>query len=133
MTGDILDFSRTEADFSSLIFKSLFMLAVWIILLSLTRKACTLIALSFWSHPIPVERALIPSELPHPNPPGGAIPFGIPLLNASEKEIDKFMMFVHKNKLISRETPTKNKQDTKWSLQDVAICAAAYKGQLVSE
>jgi len=77
MMTDYLDFSSNEAGLSEFIVKSAFMLLVWILLLSLTRRACTIIASVFWSHPIPFGAVYIPSNIPHPNPPGSAVPFDL--------------------------------------------------------
>jgi hypothetical protein len=87
-------------------------------------RLCLVIATMFWSDPIPIKLAFIPSKLPHPNVPGSAIPFDIPLLKASEREIENFMLFIRK--------VNTNTGGNHWVLQDVANCAASYKGQLVS-
>ena len=95
------------------------MLAVWISILTFVKYASNAIATIFWSQPIPIDAASIPSKLPHPNPSGGAIPFDIPLGKATNKQIQTFMIFRGNS---GRE-----------SMQQVANCAAEYKGLLYEE
>ncbi|KAL3787912.1 hypothetical protein HJC23_000154, partial [Cyclotella cryptica] len=120
-----LDFNNSVDTPTSFLLKSVFMLVVWVSLLSLTRRSCQAIATIFWSQPIPINSASIPSKLPHPNAPGSAIPFDIPLLKASERDIENFMLFMRKINLYTG--------DNRWLLQDVANSAAAYKGRLYEE
>lgn len=135
-THQRLDFTSNEADPISLLLRSAVMLAVWVAILSIVRRCCTVLASVLWSHPIPIQAAFIPSKLPHPNPPGGAIPFDIPLVGASEDAIEKFMIFMLKGNQGYVDVQTRNINNTtdkKWTLQDIANYAAAYKGQLVRE
>ena len=73
------------------------------------------------TRPMPPSRAYIPSELPHPNPPGSAVLFDLALVTASEKQIISFMTY--RGQKWTRNT----------SLGPVATEAAAYKGQLYEE
>ena len=73
------------------------------------------------TRPMPPSRACIPSELPHPNPPGSAVLFDLTLASASEKQIISFMSYQGR------------KWTRKMSLGPVATEAAAYKGQLYEE
>lgn len=135
-TQHVLDFSSNEADLTSLLLRSAVMLVVWLVILSISKRSCTLMASALWSQPIPIHSAFIPSKLPHPNPPGGAIPFDLPLLEASESDVEKFMFFMfteNQGCVDVQLTNNDNPKDKKWTLQDVANYAAAYKGQLVRE
>ena len=126
------DYSSSEADLISFLVRTAVALVIWVTLLSLVRRTCTLMASVFWSHPIPLQCTFIPSKLPYPNPPGSAVPFDIPLLEASEEDIDKFMTFVQNEKQLCNSAKHLNRENKKWLLHDVAKCSAAYKGQLVS-
>lgn len=75
--------------------------------------------------PIPPSHAFIPSQLPHPNPPGSAVLFDMALTAASEQQIMAFMKY----------------RGRKWTQTDegairlgsVALEAAVYKGQQYEE
>lgn len=128
----MLDFTSNETDITNLLIHSTILLLIWISLLSLTKQTFKHLASIFWSHPIPISTAFIPSKLPHPNPPGGAIPFDISLLKATKDDVEKFMKFMQRDKLLSVGHWNILQQDEKWTTQDVADCAAVYKGRLVS-
>ena len=126
--GLFFDFTSSQApaidEFAS---KVLFMIVLWPGLLVLVKQMCQAVAHMFWSYPIPIHAAFIPSELPHPNPPGSAVPFDIPLLQATEKQIDGFMKF-------RGQSLFQDKQQARDDmLQQVAHAAAGYKGYLYQE
>lgn len=98
------------------------MAVVWICILSIVERISRSIATIFWCHPIPIEKASIPSQLPHPNPPGSAIPFDIPLSHATDAQIQAFMDF--------RGISGSYQCLDKTKLQQVANSAAEYKGWL---
>ena len=129
----ILDFSTdhvpSPTEFS---LKLAFMIAVWISILGAIKKACLALAKVLWSHPIPLPSASIPSTLPHKNPPGSAIPFDIPLLKASDEQIETFMSFRGKAGWFEKNS-SKGEGEREWALQRVASCSAAYKGELYEE
>ena len=77
------------------------------------------------TRPIPPSVVYIPSILPHPNPPGSAVLFDIPLKTASDQQIIAFMTY--------RGRKWTRTDDGKINLQPVAEEAAAYKGQLYEE
>lgn len=124
---DIMDFSSskcpTPGDF---LLKLVFMLVNWISILSVVEWICKAIALRFWSHSVPIGKASIPSRLPHPNPPGGATPFDVPLAKATDGQIRAFVAFR------GMSGGNDNVQD-QTTLQLVANSAAEYKGFLFQE
>jgi hypothetical protein len=99
------------------------MAVVWICILVIVERISRTIATIFWCHPIPLEKASIPSQLPHPNPPGSAIPFDIPLLQATDSQIQAFMDF----RGLSGRYQFREKTA---ALQQVANSAAEYKAWL---
>ena len=101
------------------------MLAVWIFILFIVERITKSLVTFFWNHSIPIDAARIPSKLPHPNPPGGAIPFDIPLLEASDEQIQAFVAFRGKSGRYQKED--------EGALQQVADSAAEYKGLLFQE
>lgn len=126
----MLDFTSNETDITNLLTHSTILLLIWISLLSLTQQTFKHLASIFWNHPIPISTAFIPSKLPHPNPPGGAVPFDIPLLKATQDDVEKFMKFMQREKLLVGHWNVPHGE--LWTMQDVANCAAVYKGRLVS-
>jgi len=97
-----------------------FAVAFWSIVLLLLRRFFTAAAELLCSNPIPVENALLPAQTPHPNPGGSAVPFEIPLTEATDKQIASFMTF-------RRRSAWNRSQD---GLEGVACEAAQYKGEL---
>jgi len=122
---NIPDFSSSQTPATSeLLSKLAIMTVAWIVLLSAIEKISSAIATIFWSHSIPIDKASIPSKLPHPNPPGSAVPFDVPLQKATEEQIEAFMAF--------RGITSAGGGDGKM-LQLVADEAAGYKGLLYQE
>lgn len=119
-TTSAIDFTSSRApsidEFAS---KVVLMLITWACLLASVKKICQAVARRFWSYPVPISSASIPSKLPHPNPQGSAVPFDIPLMQATNDQIGAFMKFRGKN----------------WpnDKQQVAQAAAEYKGILYEE
>lgn len=105
------------------------MVLIWICGLAIVMRCTEAFATLFWSHDIPITEAIIPSTLPHPNPPGGAVPFDVPLLKATDEQIQAFMSF---SGIPAAGVHRYNKND-KEVLQHVANSAAAYKGMLYQE
>lgn len=103
------------------------MLIIWMCLLTLVGWICSAIAMTCWSNPIPIESVSIPSRLPHPNPPGSAVPFDVQLSKATDEQISTFMDCVCGNKSWGRWLSDVRK------LQLIANSAAAYKGLLYQE
>ena len=121
-----LDFSTIQSPTAIEFFSRIaILLVVWVCLLELVKRASQSIATIFWTHSMPIDSAMIPSKLPHPNPPGGAIPFDLLLSKASEEQIQAFMEF--RGKLAQHP-----KEDQR-TLQQVADSAAEYKGLLYQE
>ena len=110
---------------------------IWICIISLVKRISHTIATKFCSKPIAINVASIPSKIPHPNPPGSAIPFDIPLLNATDDQIQAFMEF--RGGILSLplgEEMNNNKPPEERRviiLQHVANSAAEYKGLLYQE
>jgi len=90
---------------------------VWFFLYNALKRVFASFAARCFSRPIPPEKAWIPSVLPHPNPPGSAVPFDVRLTDASEEQITRFLRFVGQD-----ESPA--------DLPTVARTSARYKGQL---
>jgi hypothetical protein len=121
---------------SEFVIKFTSMLILWICLVYLVGRIGNWFARVFWSHPIPIDRACIPSKLPHPNPPGSALPFDVPLLTATNEQIGAFVAFrgcdggddhrKHHGKEWEGEGTMKR-------LQRIANAAAEYKGALYQE
>jgi hypothetical protein len=126
--------SPTASEFSS---KVVAMLSIWVCLLHLVGRIGEAIAATFWSRPVPVNSASIPSRLPHPNPPGSALPFDVPLAGASDEQICAFMAFLRGGpsfSLASVDSPGGGAGMTRaGQLQAVANSAADYKGLLYQE
>ncbi len=122
-----LDFTSSRApsieEFAS---KVVLMLITWACLLAFVKKIWQAVARRFWSYPVPISSASIPSKLPHPNPQGSAVPFDIPLMQATDDQIGAFMKFRGKTWL-----DEKVHRDV--SLGQVAQAAAEYKGFLYEE
>ena len=89
----------------------------WFCLFQILKHGFTAFAEYFFTRPIPTDKVWIPSALPHPNPPGSAVPFGIRLVDASEEQIFRFMSFVGQDISVA-------------DLQEVATASARYKGKL---
>ena len=109
---------------------------IWICIISLVKRISHTIATKFCSKPIPINVASIPSKTPHPNPPGSAIPFDIPLLNATDDQIQAFMEFRGGISSLLGEEMNNNKPPEERRviiLQHVANSAAEYKGLLYQE
>jgi len=127
----IVDLSQwrqsSQPTIDEFISKVMTMLLLWICLLTLVGWIVSAIANSFCSHPIPIESASIPSKLPHPNPPGSAIPFDLSLSKASDEQIHAFMDFFCGNSSWGKWLSPERK------LQLVANKAAEYKGSLYQE
>lgn len=122
----LLDFSSSQCPTTSeFSFRVTIMLTVWIFVLFIVDRITKSFVTFFWNHSIPIDAARIPSKLPHPNPPGGAIPFDIPLLKASDEQIQAFMAFRGKSGRYQKED--------EGALQQVADSAAEYKGLLFQE
>ena len=123
---NVIDFSASQPPSAKEFFCRLTaILVAWILILFIVENICKGFASLFWSDPIPIDAAFIPSHLPHPNPPGSAVPFGVPLRKATDEQVQKFMAFRGKSGRYS-------KTDEK-SLQLVANSAAEYKGLLYQE
>eukprot|EP00984_Skeletonema_dohrnii_P028848 scaffold18997_cov204-Skeletonema_dohrnii-CCMP3373.AAC.5 len=103
------------------------MLIVWACLLAFVNKLCQAVARKFWSYPVPITSASIPSKLPHPNPQGSAVSFDIPLMQATDEQIGAFMKFR------GCETWPDEKQSRDIALRQVAHAAAEYKGFLYED
>ena len=89
-----LDFSSTHSPSpGEFLAKIALMSAGWICALSIVKSVSRATAALFWSHDVPLDAASIPSKLPHPNPPGSAVPFDIPLSKATDDQIQHFMAF----------------------------------------
>jgi len=101
----------------------LFAVIFWALALLCLRVFFEVLARTFFSKNIPVPFAYIPSQIPHPNPPGSAVPFEIPLVEATDVQIHRFMHFRQHGKAWSKED----------GLGIVAMTAAAYKGELYEE
>ena len=126
--GDLSQWRKSsQPTVDEFISKVMSILLLWISLLTLMGWIVSAIANSFCSYPIPIESASIPSKLPHPNPPGSAIPFDISLSKASAEQINTFMDFVCGNSSWGRWLSPERK------LQLVANRAAEYKGLLYQE
>ena len=122
----MINFSTSQSPTATeFLFKLTTLLTGWICIISVVERISRTIAAIFWSKPIPIDKASIPSKLPHPNPPGSAVPFDIPLLKATDAQIQAFMDF--------RGMPGKYAGIDKNTLQQVANSAAAYKGWLYQE
>ena len=107
---------------------------IWMCIISLVKRISHTIATKFCSKPIPINVASIPSKIPHPNPPGSAIPFDIPLLNATDDQIQAFMEFRGGISLLGEEMNNKPPGERRVIiLQHVANSAAEYKGLLYQE
>jgi len=120
-----MDFSSSKPPTAGEFFSKLtVMIVVWVCILFAVERISKAFATIFWSHSIPIDRASIPSKLPHPNPSGGAIPFDVPLLKATDEQIQAFITF---RGILSGDQ--NNIQDEK-TLQRVAKSAAEYKGLL---
>ena len=130
----ITDFtsSRAPSSINELALKLAFMLILWACLLALVKKTCEVVAHIFLSNPVPIKSASIPSTLPHPNPPGSAVPFDIPLLKASDEQIEAFMKF-RGHDTWSKNNNAKNQSSREVAFQQVANAAAEYKGYLYQE
>lgn len=123
------------------VYNSILATVVCAALLSSFKKLFHVIVNTLANHPIPPAAAYIPSKLPHPNPPGAAIPFGIPLLQASEEQIAAFMAFRGEKLSASvKETPdATHKEEQRLEtlrqkrLEEVARVAAEYRGLLYEE
>ena len=139
----ILDFSPTQPPSPvEFISKITILLTIWISIISIVKITCQSLATVMWSRPIPATRAFLPSKLPHPNPPGGAVPFDVPLLKASTEQIVAFMAFRGHGeeegwsekemlkKMGGADHTTRARESV---LQLVANSAAAYKGELYEE
>ena len=128
--------SPTTSEFSS---RVVAMLAIWMCLLHLVGRIWEAIASALWSRPVPVDGASIPSRLPHPNPPGSAVPFDVQLSMASDEQIRAFVAFFRGDDdasfSSSGEGPGGRAGTTRadWRLRDVANSAAEYKGLLYQE
>lgn len=112
------------------------MLASWIAVLSFVEKTSERIAASFWNNPVPVDAASIPSRLPHPNPPGTAVPFDVRLGDATEDQKRAFVAFFHRDVVDqdgARGTGGGIGGSGSASMQEVANMAAEYKGALYQE
>ena len=132
---DTMDFSSTQPpsilEFFTKITASLLF---WICIISLIKKISNTIATQFFSKPIPINVASIPSKLPHPNPPGSAIPFDIPLLNATDDQIQAFINFRGGIAALGEGINNKPPEERRLIiLQHVANSAAEYKGILYQE
>ena len=125
MATSAIDFTSCQPpsleEFAS---KAVLMLVIWACLLALVKKICQAFALRFWSYPVPITSASIPSKLPHPNPQGSAVPFDVPLMEATDEQIGAFMKFR------GNETWPDEKQSRDFALRQVAHAAAEYKGEL---
>lgn len=121
-----LDFSTSRSPTpGEFLAKVAFMLVLWACTLAIVKGLCRAIAVTFWSRPIPINLASIPSKLPHPNPPGSAVPFDVPLTDATDAQIQAFMHF--------RGVVGRYRREDREALQRVSNCAAAYKGQLYQQ
>mmetsp|Transcript_27583 Transcript_27583/g.39492 ORF Transcript_27583/g.39492 Transcript_27583/m.39492 type:complete len:287 (-) Transcript_27583:649-1509(-) len=103
------------------------MLITWACLLAFVKKICQAVARRFCSYPVPISTASIPSKLPHPNPQGSAVPFDIPLMQATDDQIGAFMKFR------GNTTWPDEKVHRDIALRQVAQAAAEYKGLLYEE
>lgn len=128
MATSAIDFTSCQtpsiAEFAS---KVVLMLVIWACLLALVKKICQALARRFWSYPVPPTSASIPSQLPHPNPQGSAVPFDVPLMEATDEQIGAFIKFR------GNETWPDEKQSRDVALRQVAHAAAEYKGMLYEE
>ncbi len=130
-----VDFSITEAPAAyEFLQKISLMLIAWVTVLFFIDAVCHRLAKHLWSLPVPIDTAFIPSKLPHPNPMGSAIPFDIPLIKASNDQVEEFMKFRGEINW-SGDISLKSMEDKerKDALRKVAICAAEYKGVLFEE
>ena len=86
----------------------------FVLLVALIRKTAETLCTT-----MPANKAFLPSTLPHPNPPGAAIPFEVKLTEATPEQVAAFMAF---------------RRDEEWHPADglgpVALEAARYKGEL---
>lgn len=127
-TTSAVDFTSSRApSIDEFALKVVFMLIVWACLLAFVNKLCQAVARKFWSYPVPITSASIPSKLPHPNPQGSAVSFDIPLMQATDEQIGAFMKFR------GCETWPDEKQSRDIALRQVAHAAAEYKGFLYEE
>ena len=127
-TTSAVDFTSSRApSIDEFALKVVFMLIVWACLLAFVNKLCQAVACKFWSYPVPITSASIPSKLPHPNPQGSAVSFDIPLMQATDEQIGAFMKFR------GCETWPDEKQSRDIALRQVAHAAAEYKGFLYEE
>ena len=120
-TTSAVDFTSSRApSIDEFALKVVFMLIVWACLLAFVNKLCQAVARKFWSYPVPITSASIPSKLPHPNPQGSAVSFDIPLMQATDEQIGAFITrFNDINKEITnirtcliRITPTPNNPES---------------------
>lgn len=107
--------------------KVIAMMVMWMCLVRLVHVVVRNIASSFWSEPIPPSNASIPSSLPHPNPPGSALPFDVPLCTATDEQIIAFMIFRGESFSYAGGLGGET------LLRRVADSAAKYKGLLYQE
>jgi len=122
----VVDFTSSRVpSIDELALKLVFMLILWACLLVFIKWACEIVARMFWSYPIPINSASIPSKFPHPNPPGSAVPFDIQLSQASEEQLEAFLKFRGYDTAQYRESVSLH--------QVVANAAAEYKGFLYEE
>ncbi|KAL3816650.1 hypothetical protein ACHAXA_000828 [Cyclostephanos tholiformis] len=104
------------------------MLIAWIFLVRLVNIIVECVARTFWSHPVPIDRARLPSKLPHPNPPGSAVPFDVPLFARSSNS-DAAGTTTTTTTTIARDAGG----GVTMTPQRVANLAAEYKGALYEE
>ena len=113
------------------------MLLLWVCLVHLVGRIGTWFARAFWSRPIPIDVAYIPSKLPHPNPPGSALPFDVPLSLATNEQIDAFVAFRGCDDGDDDDRGHHGREDREGNmqrrLQRVANAAAEYKGELYQQ
>lgn len=136
-----LDFTTTQSPTpSDLFYRIAVMTVAWICILRIVERMSRAFAAVFWSVPIPVEAASIPSKLPHPNPPGSAVPFDIPLIKATDEQIRAFVTFLREEEEGKKESSGgchryryRQRGDEEEKLQEVADLAAQYKGMLYEE
>jgi len=99
--------------------------AFWSVVTPLLKHLFQLVLSACCSRPISPTAAWIPSQLPHPNPPGSAVLFDIALTSATDQQIIAFMKY--------RGRKWDRNEDGAIGLRAVVAEAAAYKGELYEE